>query len=69
MAGDVIGCCIDLDEGTISYSRFDCYPLHYCMYIHLIGYRACVFRHKVGLSLSFKASLSAKIGHLHNDAI
>ena len=21
MAGDVIGCCIDLDEGTISYSR------------------------------------------------
>lgn len=21
MAGDVIGCCIDLDEGTVSYSR------------------------------------------------
>lgn len=21
MAGDVIGCCIDLDDGTISYSR------------------------------------------------
>ena len=62
MAGDVIGCCIDLDEGTISYSRFDCYPLHYCKHIHLLGYRACVFRHKV-------ASLSAKIGYLHDYAI
>ena len=29
MAGDVIGCCIDLNEGTISYSRFECYSLHY----------------------------------------
>ena len=25
MAGDVIGCCIDLDEGTISYSRSECH--------------------------------------------
>ena len=28
MAGDVIGCCIDLDEGTISYSRSVGLPSH-----------------------------------------